>query len=275
MAPRRKSTRTTTNVVVVCTNVNAASKLAHDLHHGRADVGTFAEEETGTTAARRTRTSGGPSGLPRPRAERASRGSKASGAPRSAGATNGGTHRERVWSVCLDDGAEYRILESGGKLRAMDEEGNEVWSAVEHDGRYMTGLCTIPAALTAEFLRLIRVGDLANGGERAYKVAAPADGKHAAPKRTPKRTSPEPKAGPAAAKPKSEPAAAKPAKPKGATKPKPASKSEVAPTQAKPVSKRKAEPKTKAAPSTKPPKAAAKRARTGRSGPRRPMWGWT
>jgi hypothetical protein len=235
------------SVVVVCTNVAQAGRLAQGLGTKHGHDGSVEHHDLSSS-----RTSSAP------------RGGRAGSATGAHSAT-----AVRVWKV-FDGKTLHEVQDLGTRLEARSEDGGgPVWTGVRlPGGRYETRSTTLPTSKLASFLDKVHDGDQATPHARK----APASTPRAAPASGPRAVKP-----PAAAKPR-KPAAKAPTEApraaqsvaapkkrgrpkKGAPAPSVPPKSK-APASAKPRSKAptSAKPKSTSAPRPKPkPSAKAKR----------------
>ena len=251
------------SVVVVCTNVAQAGRLAQGLgtkheHDGSVDYHDLSGARTTTTRSGRTGSSTG---------------------ARSSTAV-------RVWKV-FDGKTLHEVKDLGTRLEARSEDGGgPVWTGVRlPSGGYETRSTTLPTSKLASFLQKVHDGDQTTPGARQAPAstprAAPASGPRAvkspaaakprkpaakAPSEAPKKRGRPKKATPAtSAPPKSKAPASAPPKSKAPASAKPKSK---APASAKPKSTSAARPKPKQPAKAKrqpAAKAAASGPRTSRS----------
>ena len=227
------------SVVVVCTNVAQAGRLARGLgtkheHDGSVDYHDRSGARTTTTRSGRTGSSTG---------------------ARSSTAV-------RVWKV-FDGKTLHEVKDLGTQLEARSEDGGgPVWTGVRlPSGGYETRSTTLPTSKLASFLQKVHDGDQTTPGARQ----APASTPRAAPASGPRAVK-----SPAAAKPR-KPAAKAPSKaPKKRGRPKKATPATSAPPKSKAPASAKPKSTSAARPKPKQP-AKAKRqpaAKAAASGPR-------
>jgi hypothetical protein len=232
------------SVVVVCTNIAQAGRLAQGLgtHQGHQET-RHHHDRSGSHGAM------------------TARGTRARGATEARGSTT-----ERTWKV-FDGKTLFEVKDLGTRLEARSEEdGSVVWTGVRiPSGWYETRFTTLPEPKRASFLQKVHDGDQTTPGARQAPAstprAAPASGPRAvkkpvatakhkaaakahpvAPRAEPSVAAPKKRGRPAKAKPAASPAPKSKApvsvKPKSkapaGVKPKPTSK---APASAKPKSK--------------------------------------
>ena len=235
------------SVVVVCTNVAQAGRIAQGL-------GTHAGHES--AVHHRDRIGGQTTTTTRGR--RAQRSTEAPSSTRARGAT-----AVRLWKV-FDGTTLHAVKDLGTRLEARSEEDDSVvWTGVRiPSGWYETRSTTIPDLERASFLQKVHDGDQTTPGTRQAPAstprAAPASGPRAVKKpvaaakhKAAAKAHPVvPRVEPSAAAPKKR---GRPAKAKPAASPAPKSK---APVSVKPKSKApvsvKPKPKSKAPASVKP-----------------------
>jgi hypothetical protein len=229
------------SVVVVCTNIAQAGRLAHGLgtHEGHEEA-SHHRDRSGSHGAM------------------TARGTRAHGATEARSSTT-----VRTWKV-FDGKTLFEVKDLGTRLEARSEEnGSVVWTGVRiPTGWYETRSTTLPDLKRASFLQKVHDGDQTTPGARQAPAstprAAPASGPRAVKKPVAAaKHKPAAKAHPVA--PRAQPSVAaprkrgRPAKAKPAASPAPKSK---APVSVKPKSKAPASVKPK--PKSKAPESAAR-----------------
>jgi hypothetical protein len=229
------------SVVVVCTNIAQAGRLAHGLgtHEGHEEA-SHHRDRSGSHGAM------------------TARGTRAHGATEARSSTT-----VRTWKV-FDGKTLFEVKDLGTRLEARSEEnGSVVWTGVRiPTGWYETRSTTLSELKRASFLQKVHDGDQTTPGARQAPAstprAAPASGPRAVKKPVAAaKHKPAAKAHPVA--PRAQPSVAaprkrgRPAKAKPAASPAPKSK---APVSVKPKSKAPASVKPK--PKSKAPESAAR-----------------
>jgi hypothetical protein len=223
------------SVVVVCTNVAQAGRIAQGLgtHPGQEGAVHHRDLSGGQTT---TTTRG----------SRGQRSPEARSSTRARGAT-----AVRMWKV-FDGKTLHEVKDLGTRLEARSEEdGSVVWTGVRiPSGWYETRSTTLPELKRASFLQKVHDGDQATPGARevptSSRRAAPASGPRAV-TRPAAATTRKPAAKAQREAPRAEPSAAAPKKRGRPAKVKPVTTAP--PTSKAPVSKK---PKSKAPASVKP-----------------------
>ena len=227
------------SVVVVCTNIAQAGRLAQGLgtHQGHEETGHH-RDRSGSHGAM------------------TARGGRAHGATEARGSTT-----VRTWKV-FDGKTLFEVKDLGTRLEARSEDdGSVVWTGVRiPSGWYETRSTTLPEPKRASFLQKVHDGDQTTPGARAEHTSlprsAPASGPRAV-KRPAAAATKKPAEKARAEAPRVEPTAATPKKRGRPAKAKPAANTlpkSKAPASKKPKSKAPASAK----PKSKPPTSAAR-----------------